>query len=102
MPEPKKLPTDFPRPREYVSMDWRGEAACSSPTVDTSWWFPERSGRPYLERALRYCNVCPVKQECLEYALESKEAHGIWGGLTDAERRVELKRRERQAATVGG
>lgn len=41
-------------------------------------------------RAKSICQICPVKQPCLEYAAEIKEPYGIWGGLTEAERRQVL------------
>lgn len=45
------------------------------------------------EAAKAVCRTCPVNQECLEHALESKEAYGIWGGLTELERKALLRRR---------
>ena len=41
-------------------------------------------------RAKSICRVCPVKKPCLEYAMEIREPYGIWGGLTEAERRTIL------------
>jgi WhiB family transcriptional regulator, redox-sensing transcriptional regulator len=46
-------------------------------------------------RAKLICQKCPVKGPCLEYALLIREPYGIWGGLTEAERRQEL-------VTLGG
>jgi WhiB family redox-sensing transcriptional regulator len=43
-------------------------------------------------RAKAVCQVCPVKSECRDYALTIKEPYGIWGGLTETERRLELTR----------
>jgi WhiB family redox-sensing transcriptional regulator len=43
-------------------------------------------------RAKSICQVCPVKRPCLDYAVEIKEPYGIWGGLTEAERRTVLAR----------
>jgi WhiB family transcriptional regulator, redox-sensing transcriptional regulator len=37
--------------------------------------------------ALALCATCPVRAQCLEYALRNKESHGIWGGTTPEERR---------------
>ncbi len=45
------------------------------------------------EAAKEVCNICPVRAECLEYALASKEAYGIWGGYTELERKALLRRR---------
>jgi WhiB family redox-sensing transcriptional regulator len=41
------------------------------------------------------CNDCPVKDECLEYALDINETHGIWGGLNELERKNLTNRRRR-------
>ncbi len=38
-------------------------------------------------RAKSICQICPVKEPCLEYAMAIREPYGIWGGLTEAERR---------------
>ena len=43
-------------------------------------------------RAKSICNICPVRGQCLEYALAIREPYGIWGGLTEAERRILLTR----------
>ena len=56
----------------------------------------ERERREIKAKAI--CSVCPVKEDCLEFALEIKEPYGIWGGLTETERRQVLARRA--AATV--
>ena len=55
----------------------------------------ERERREHKAKAI--CQVCPVKGDCLEFALEIREPYGIWGGLTETERRQTLARR---AATV--
>ena len=44
------------------------------------------------ERAKSICQVCPVRNACHEYAMEIREPYGIWGGLTEAERRVLIGR----------
>lgn len=41
-------------------------------------------------RAVAICNVCPVKQDCREYSLKVGEVYGIWGGMTELERRDEF------------
>lgn len=52
-----------------------------------------------VEVARRICAGCPVKSPCLEYALEQRVDHGVWGGASERERRRILKRR-RDAATA--
>lgn len=51
----------------------------------------ERERREIKAKAI--CSVCPVKDDCLEFAVEIKEPYGIWGGLTETERRQVITRR---------
>ena len=48
--------------------------------------------------AKRICATCPVIEPCLDHALTTREAHGVWGGLNETERRAILKRRQREAS----
>jgi WhiB family transcriptional regulator, redox-sensing transcriptional regulator len=68
--------------------EWQERALC--PEVDPESFFPEKGGS--TAGAKRICVRCEVRQECGEYALEHNEAFGVWGGLSDQERR-KLKRR---------
>ena len=63
---------------------WMDDAACAS--VGSDLWFPERGGA--TRQAKLICHGCPVKAECLDYALEHNEVFGIWGGLSTHERRA--------------
>ncbi len=80
-----------------LDAEWRDHAACLSfPSilffgVDDNETPVERRGRE--ERAKEVCATCPVRKECLDYALATKEPYGIWGGLTEIERRARLHRR---------
>ena len=49
------------------------------------------------EEAKSICALCPVRQACLEFALTTREKHGVWGGLTERERRRVLRRRRKSA-----
>ncbi|HEV2810651.1 MAG TPA: WhiB family transcriptional regulator [Acidimicrobiales bacterium] len=51
-----------------------------------------------VEAAQRICEGCAVKSPCLEYALEQRVDHGVWGGASERERRRILKRRRDNAA----
>ena len=53
-----------------------------------------------VEIARRICETCPVKAQCLEYALEQRVEHGVWGGCSERERRRIAKRR--RAAVAAG
>jgi WhiB family redox-sensing transcriptional regulator len=61
--------------------DWRDDALCTE--VDPDVFFPSSSGVPYL--AKQVCLVCPVRQQCLDFAM-STPVEGVWGGTTYAER----------------
>ena len=67
---------------------WQATALCAQ--TDPEAFFPEKGGS--TREAKSVCKVCEVKQECLEYALAHDERYGIWGGLSERERR-KLKRR---------
>jgi WhiB family redox-sensing transcriptional regulator len=68
--------------------EWQERALCSQ--TDPEAFFPEKGGS--TREAKRICSRCEVKGECLEYALGHDERFGIWGGLSERERR-KLKRR---------
>ncbi|QQM66987.1 WhiB family transcriptional regulator [Actinomyces weissii] len=67
---------------------WQERALCAQ--TDPESFFPEKGGS--TREAKQVCHSCPVSQECLEYALANDERFGIWGGLSERERR-KLKRR---------
>jgi WhiB family transcriptional regulator, redox-sensing transcriptional regulator len=68
--------------------EWQERALCSQ--TDPEAFFPEKGGS--TREAKRICTRCEVRAECLEYALGHDERFGIWGGLSERERR-RLKRR---------
>jgi len=55
-----------------------------------------------VDHARRICATCPVQEPCLEYALEQRIDHGVWGGASERERRRILKRRRMEAAEATG
>ena len=67
---------------------WQERALCAQ--TDPEAFFPEKGGS--TREAKRICTRCEVRAECLEYALGQDERFGIWGGLSERERR-KLKRR---------
>jgi WhiB family redox-sensing transcriptional regulator len=74
-------------------MDWRHHAACRD--VDPELFFPIGNTGPALhqiDEAKQVCLHCPVQEPCLQWALESGQDSGVWGGLSEDERRA-LKRR---------
>lgn len=62
---------------------WVKHAACKG--VDTNLFYPER-GEP-TRHALEVCKPCTVKAECLQYAIDNSERWGVWGGMTERQRR---------------
>jgi len=65
--------------------DWHDQAACRD--EPNGMFFPPEDNRELVMRAKEVCADCPVRAVCLNYALESPEEFGIWGGKTSAERR---------------
>ena len=78
--------TDLFDPAE--EQQWQERALCAQ--TDPEAFFPEKGGS--TREAKRICQGCEVKDECLEYALAHDERFGIWGGLSERERR-KLKKR---------
>ena len=67
---------------------WRADAACRD--ADPELFFPDgdrSSARAQVKRAKLICRGCPISAACLNWALSSGQEAGIWGGLTEEERR---------------
>lgn len=77
----------FGDPSDGVDEQWQERALCAQ--TDPEAFFPEKGGS--TREAKRICLGCEVRDECLEYALANDERFGIWGGLSERERR-RLKR----------
>ena len=78
-------------------MDWRHRAECL--TKDPELFFPVGTRGPALaqvEEAKKVCRRCEVREECLRWALEAGQDHGVWGGMSEDERRA-MKRRASRA-----
>ena len=71
---------------------WQHRGACRGPHADVFFppsHFERKHDRNEREmRAREICRSCPVMGACLEYAIQIREPHGIWGGLNEAERRA--------------
>ena len=73
--------------------EWRAASACLS--ADPELFFPIAEGAAAdreISSALRVCAGCAVRQQCLDFAMATGEAHGIWGGTTPDER-IRARRR---------
>jgi WhiB family redox-sensing transcriptional regulator len=82
-----------------MNMDWRDEAACLG--EDPELFFPVgTTGRALdqIEQAKTVCKQCPVAQECLDWALDTNQDAGIWGGTSEEERRTIRRRRQKRRA----
>lgn len=78
-------------------MDWRSEAACLN--VDPELFFPIGNTGPAVAQvaeAKAVCRDCTVQSECLQWAVSNNQDSGVWGGLSEEERRS-LKRRAARA-----
>ena len=73
-------------------LSWKARGACRQ--VDPNVFFPE-AGDPNLDVAREICRSCPVRLECLDFAVSEGISHGVWGGASERERRRirRLKRR---------
>ena len=68
-----------------ISQEWRKKARCQGLEGDR--FFPGQYENAVAKQAKQICQECTVRKDCLEYALKVGEKHGIWGGLSERERR---------------
>lgn len=80
-------------PPDHRPLEWMLQARCRE--LDPGSFFP--SDGAGVADAQRICAGCPVAAECLEYALEYRIEHGVWGGASERERRRILRRRRKAA-----
>lgn len=73
-----------------VQEEWMEHGSCRGSDVEV--FFPGR-GTAAAAPARRICAGCPVRDECLDYAIENHEQHGVWGGLIREERRAVARAR---------
>lgn len=85
-------------------MSWQDRAAClrlGTPDM----FFPNGTtgdAEPQIRAAKSVCARCPVRAECLEFALSSRQDFGVWGGLTEEERRSLRRARQRAVRRRAG
>ncbi len=89
------IPKDGARMYDQIgpTEDWQDDANCLG--VDPDLFFPERGAS--TREAKEVCRGCVVREDCLEFALRNGEKFGIWGGLSERERR-RIRRQRAQAA----
>jgi WhiB family redox-sensing transcriptional regulator len=81
---------------------WWQSAACS--TADPDIFFPVSAhgpGREDIAQAKAICARCPVRRQCLQFALATHQVDGVWGGTTEEERRLHLQARQTVPAQRG-
>lgn len=89
----------------YQQHGWEARGACRGSDPDL--FFPVAARGPALRqlaKAKQVCERCPVRVQCLEYALQSGQSFGVWGGASEEERRLMRRRRlrRRRAAAMAG
>lgn len=72
---------------------WQSQAECRG--SDPSVFFPDSQTTDALRPALFICKGCPVRQQCLDWALDTHQEFGIWGGMTEGDRKRVRRRRFR-------
>ena len=97
--------TGTPRPTTAAPVllipgPWAADALCAQ--TDPDLWYPELGGHAQAAIARRICGICPVRAECLDYALAGADTWngfttGIWGGTTPRER-ARIRRARKAAA----
>lgn len=81
-----------------ANMPWFTDAACAT-TTDPDAWFPNPKDIDVTDMAVAICTGCPVREQCLAYAVEHGIEYGIWGGLTATERTRQRRDRTRRRGT---
>jgi WhiB family redox-sensing transcriptional regulator len=76
-----------------MNKQWRSKAACQGLDPEIFYPLDDEDG----DEAKAVCDVCPVREACLEHALGYREKEGVWGGATERERRRIIRQRRRTA-----
>lgn len=97
----RNIPSARQSRSERHIMDWRSKAACL--TVDPELFFPIGNTGPAIAQAAEakaVCRECEVVGICLQWAIDNNQDAGVWGGMSEEERRA-LKRRAARARRAG-
>ena len=68
--------------------DWRQLAACRHADPELFFPAPRRDPLDQITQAKAICAGCPVSRQCLAFALDTRQRHGVWGGMSEHERRL--------------
>lgn len=74
-------------PAVRASNHWQDRAACKTADAEAI-FFPVSPNAATIQAAKEVCHGCPVIEDCKRFALERREPHGVWGGMSEYERRV--------------
>lgn len=80
------------------TLAWQDHANCLGVSPDL--FFPERGAS--LKEAKEVCRGCVVREECLDYAIRNVERWGVWGGMSERERRSIRRQQKAQAKAAAG
>jgi WhiB family redox-sensing transcriptional regulator len=69
--------------------DWMDDAACKG--LKSVSFFPEESFNSEAPKAIAVCRACPVRVDCLDFAVQNSIQYGIWGGMTPVRRKQYLR-----------
>lgn len=83
---------------EVTSEEWMQRGECNGMNPDL--FFPTVGENKAVAAAKKVCAQCDVREECLEYALQTRQMHGIWGGLSEKERRRIRQQRSRRGSAL--
>ena len=73
--------------------EWRDDAACAGADADA--FFPPAEDEAAAMPAKKICAVCPVQEQCIQYALATNQTEGVWGGMSSRRRIRDRERRKR-------
>ena len=79
--------------RDTPPMLEHSDRACLD--TDPNIFYPNEGNRDAAKPAIKICRRCPITQECLQWALDTRQAFGVWGGATAHERAAILRKREK-------
>lgn len=78
--------SDFMWPTPDLPQEWKADAACRG--MDTNLFFPAKGDHRAMLHVRAICNGCTVREQCLDYAVQLGEKFGVWGGLSERQRRA--------------
>ncbi len=78
---------------------WRADAKCANEDVENFYIKTGLKGRQvkeHIERAIAFCQDCPVKLRCFQYAVDNNEVYGVWGGVHFGEKAPRPRRSQKR------